>query len=58
MATSAPDNEALRPPSVFISYSRKDKEFVRRLDDELKSRGREAWVDSLSPSLLRERYWT
>src|SRR5260370_21720361 len=30
---------------VFISYSRKDKDFVRRLDDALKSRGREAWVD-------------
>src|SRR5262245_5086377 len=35
------------PPSqeVFISYSRKDKEFVRRLDEELKRRDREAWVD-------------
>jgi hypothetical protein len=30
---------------VFISYSRKDKGFVRRLDDALKSREREAWVD-------------
>jgi len=30
---------------VFISYSRKDKDFVRRLDESLKSRGREAWVD-------------
>ncbi|MBA3962755.1 MAG: toll/interleukin-1 receptor domain-containing protein [Chthoniobacterales bacterium] len=30
---------------VFISYSRKDEEFVRRLDDELKRRGRQAWVD-------------
>lgn len=30
---------------VFISYSRKDKEFVRRLDEALKRRGREAWVD-------------
>jgi WD40 repeat protein len=30
---------------VFISYSRKDKDFVRRLDEALKSRGREAWVD-------------
>jgi len=29
---------------VFISYSRKDKDFVRRLDESLKSRGREAWV--------------
>ena len=30
---------------VFISYSRKDKEFVRQLDEALKSRGREPWVD-------------
>jgi WD40 repeat protein len=30
---------------VFISYSRKDKDFVRRLDEALKSRKREAWVD-------------
>jgi tetratricopeptide (TPR) repeat protein len=30
---------------IFISYSRKDKDFVRRLDESLKSRGREAWVD-------------
>jgi TIR domain len=30
---------------VFISYSRKDKDFVRRLDESLKSRSREAWVD-------------
>lgn len=39
------------PPSeetgsaVFISYSRKDKDFVHKLDDGLKKRGREAWVD-------------
>src|SRR5437762_1654615 len=32
-------------PDVFISYSRKDKDFVSRLDESLKSRGREAWVD-------------
>ncbi len=30
---------------VFISYSRKDTDFVRRLFDDLKARGREAWVD-------------
>jgi tetratricopeptide (TPR) repeat protein len=30
---------------IFISYSRKDKDFVRRLDEALKNRGREAWVD-------------
>src|SRR5438093_10956519 len=35
------------PPTdeVFISYSRKDTDFVRRLDEALKTRGREAWVD-------------
>ena len=32
-------------PDLFISYSRKDKDFVCRLDESLKSRGREAWVD-------------
>jgi WD40 repeat protein len=32
-------------PDLFISYSRKDKDFVRRLDESLKNRGREAWVD-------------
>ena len=30
---------------AFISYSRKDKGFVHRLDEALKNRGREAWVD-------------
>jgi hypothetical protein len=30
---------------VFISYSRKDKEFVRRLGDALVAQKREAWVD-------------
>src|SRR5215469_918998 len=30
---------------IFISYAREDKDFVRRLDECLKSRGREAWVD-------------
>ena len=33
------------PEEVFISYSRKDKEFVGRLYEALKSRDREAWVD-------------
>src|SRR5262249_8434341 len=31
--------------SVFISYSRKDQPFVRRLFDALKAAGRDAWVD-------------
>ena len=30
---------------VFISYSRKDKAFVQRLDEALRKREREAWVD-------------
>src|SRR5882757_3019108 len=39
------DQQALRSEEVFISYSRKDKEFVRRLDEELNRRDRGAWVD-------------
>jgi hypothetical protein len=39
------DQQLPRSQEVFISYSRKDKDFVRRLDQALKSRGREAWVD-------------
>ena len=30
---------------IFISYAREDKDFVHHLDESLKSRGREAWVD-------------
>ena len=45
MPASPGDGQASRPQEVFISYSRKDKEFVRRLDEELKRRDREAWVD-------------
>jgi WD40 repeat protein len=45
MATSVPDQESPRAHDVFISYSRKDKKFVRRLDEALQTRGREAWVD-------------
>ena len=39
------DQQLPRPQEVFISYSRKNRDFVHRLDDALKSRGREAWVD-------------
>jgi tetratricopeptide (TPR) repeat protein len=40
------DSEMMqRMADVFISYSRKDKGFVRRLDEALKSRDRKAWVD-------------
>jgi hypothetical protein len=39
------DQQVPRPQEVFISYSRKDKEFVRRLHEALNQRDREAWVD-------------
>jgi WD40 repeat protein len=45
MPVALGDQQVPRPQEVFISYSRKDKEFVRRLDEELKRRDREAWVD-------------
>src|SRR6266576_1289439 len=45
MPAATGDQQVPRPQEVFISYSRKDKDFVRRLDEALKSRGREAWVD-------------
>src|SRR5215472_5768226 len=45
MSTEPNDEHVPRTEEVFISYSRKDQEFVRRLDEELKSRDREAWVD-------------
>src|SRR5436190_5961877 len=32
-------------PDIFISYARENRNFVHRLDESLKSRGREAWVD-------------
>jgi hypothetical protein len=32
-------------PDVFISYSRKDSVFVRKLYDALDRIGHEAWVD-------------
>src|SRR4051812_2076461 len=31
---------------VFVSYSRSDAEFVRRLTEALTDRGKEAWVDT------------
>src|SRR3954454_16503806 len=45
MAASAPDKIASQRSDVFISYSRKDREFVKRLEQALESRGRETWVD-------------
>ena len=32
-------------PQVFVSYSRRDAEFVTRLADELRGRGKDVWVD-------------
>src|SRR5688572_11380197 len=32
-------------PDVFISYSRKDRDFVRQLHDALRAKGREIWID-------------
>jgi WD40 repeat protein len=32
-------------PDVFVSYSRRDAEFVTRLTDDLTIRGKEVWID-------------
>ena len=32
-------------PAVFLSYSRRDQDFVRRLHDALAARDYEVWVD-------------
>jgi hypothetical protein len=45
MPTEPSEKQIPRSEKIFISYSRKDKEFVRRLDEELKRRDRETWVD-------------
>ena len=45
MSTPTRDKAAAQRSEVFISYSRKDREFVKRLEAELERRGREAWVD-------------
>ena len=45
MAASTQDKATPQRSDVFISYSRKDREFVKRLEEELQRRGREAWVD-------------
>ena len=37
--------EPSRDAKIFISYSRKDKLFVRKLNDAIKSAGINAWVD-------------
>src|SRR5579863_2966538 len=33
-------------PDVFVSYSRRDSEFVRRLADSVSERGKEVWLDT------------
>src|ERR1043166_9382114 len=45
MTASTGDKAAPKRPDVFISYSRKDREFVKRLEAALQARGRAAWVD-------------
>jgi WD40 repeat protein len=45
VTASAQDKVSPQRSDVFISYSRKDRDFVRRLEETLKSRGRETWVD-------------
>jgi hypothetical protein len=45
MPAAIGDQQVPRPQEVFISYSRKDKEFVHRLYEALNRRDREAWVD-------------
>ena len=34
---------------AFISYSRKDKEFVQKLHEALAAQKREAWVEKCPP---------
>ena len=46
---------------VFISYSRKDRDFARKLFDELEASGRDSWIDwegiaSAAPDFLAEIY--
>ena len=43
--TIARINRRKKMAEIFISYARENRDFVRRLDESLKSRGREAWVD-------------
>jgi hypothetical protein len=39
--TAAPATD----PDLFISYSRRDQDFVRRLYEALAANGRQSWVD-------------
>jgi WD40 repeat protein len=38
--------EGVRVPDVFVSYSRRDSEFVQRLADSVSGRGKELWLDT------------
>ncbi|MFN8382790.1 MAG: TIR domain-containing protein [Anaerolineales bacterium] len=40
-----PDLTAIRKTKIFISYSRKDKQFVRKLNDAIDAAEIDAWVD-------------
>ncbi len=37
--------DAVRKPTVFLSHNQKDKEFVRRLANDLKLAGAKVWID-------------
>jgi WD40 repeat protein len=41
----ASGSDAPAAPDVFVSYSRTDEGFVRRLDAALRQRGKDVWVD-------------
>lgn len=41
----AEQDDKSRKTRIFISYSRKDKVFVRKLNDAIDAAGIEAWVD-------------
>jgi hypothetical protein len=43
----APPSRAVEQPTAFVSYSREDLEFVRRLAQDLKAAGARVWMDKL-----------
>jgi len=45
MPAAAGDQQLPRPQEVFISYSRKDNEFVGRPYQALQGRDREVWLN-------------
>src|SRR5215510_13326124 len=42
---------------VFVSYSRKDEEFVQRLAADLEQRGIDAWIDTQDIANTDEDSW-